>query len=257
MTKRKKSFTISGKEILLYTQNLFIMKELFEISADKHSMLCATEMLATADIRDLLQSFCSEKIQKIKIGKMHIVNAYFPQLKDSKLAGYDGHYVFYAPAKKSFFAKATQMFIWPLGAKNVFALPIASVTFAKPDKDAEEKIPLPEPEQVLFHNYSKEEVIDTAKPLLIALYGSKEHLCFFEKMELFRKFAVSKKKMICFRDYSVCHLRWTDPDAWVKEHFTVTDYKEPMYFLKHLPKVTSIQISYPSRPPLWGYDIDE
>lgn len=219
------------------------MVGVFEISAAKYDMLRATEVLATADIHKIMQGFSKEKVQRVKIGKMGIISTFFAQLKDFGLAGYEEHYVFFAPVRKSFFHRAMQILVWPLGAKKVFALPVGSVIFEKPVKGDKEAmlLKLEENERKLFRCFG---------------WGRK-HDCFFKKTELWREFSVEKDKMVCSKDFSVSYFRWTDPDPWVKKDFHFVSDEKPMFFIRNEPRDLAYRISYPSRPALWGYEIDE
>jgi len=222
---------------------------LFTISDEQQAVLRSTETISGDAVRNLMQNFSSGKINEAKTGKLSIVNPFFPFLRDSNLKEHEQHYVFFAleKQKRSFFSRPTyRVFVWPLGSNAIFALPPECVVFKKPDQTAKEDIFLMQAGQE--HPFCKQSV------------GGKEHVCFFEKMQSFREFAVEETKMTCTKDYTVHHFRWTKPDPWVREHFTVTDSQKPMFYLRNTPKEMpsiTVRVSYPSRPPLWGMQIDE
>lgn len=226
---------------------MLIMVKEFKISTDVQEVLHAAETLAVADVQKIFQSFAEGKVKKVQIGKMMIVNSFFSRLKGSKIVESEGHYVFFGweKQKTSFLrTKTTHVLVWPLGTE-VYVLPVESVYFEKPVKTAEEKMLIrkDEGEKFLFKTAS--------------FYNSKEHECFFKKMELYRKFAVEKDQMRCIKDGVVGYFRWTDPDPWVRENFTVEVKKDPMFFVRNEPGSMTHLISYPGRPALWGYEIDE
>jgi len=223
--------------------------KLFTIPDEQQIMLSSAETISGDNIRGLMQNFSSGKIKEVKAGKLRILNPFFPFFQDSELRKHEEHFVFFAleKQKQSFFSRPTyRVFVWPLGFNAIFALPPESVVFERPDQDATEKI---------FLKQAGEE-----HPVCKMNYGKKEHVCIFEKMQLFREFAVEEAKMTCTKDYVVHHFRWTEPDPWVREHFTLTDDKKPMFYLRNAPEYIpgwSVRLSYPSRPPLWGWEIDE
>ena len=235
------NFCVKLYKLMLY--------ELITIPIEKQEIFQSMETVSTGDVKEMMQIFSCGKIKKTKAGKLRIVNAFFPRLKDSGLKKYEEHYVFFAleKQKQSFFSRATyRIFVYPLGENVIFALPLGSVVFEEPDENSKEKIFLTEKGEE--HPVSK------------SSYDGQEHVCIFEKMQLFREFAVSKTKMICIQDLVVHYFRWTKADPWVGEHFTVTDYKDPMYYLRNEPKEIpgwSVRLIYPSKPRHYGWIIEE
>lgn len=218
------------------------------ITGKERNKLCAMEEITAKTVRDLFQNYSSGKIKKPKIGKLSIVNAYIPDFKekkcDSELLKVEGHYVFYALEKLSFglFSNSTyRMFIWEPLSNEIFAVPVESVTFEDPIKDDDE-IFCKDTYRVSF---LKEEVLIASK-----MSGGKKHDCWQEGIELTRRFSIEKDKIKAIRDTLIHHLRWTDPDWWVTEKFTVEEIRSPMYYLRHeierIPS-DSIRISYPIR----------
>ena len=230
-----------NKKLMLY--------ELKTIPIEKQEMLRSMEAVTGKEVREIMQNFSAGKIKDTKAGKLRIVNAYFPKLKDSGLERYEEHYVFFAleKQKQSFFSKPTyRIFVCPLEWNVIFALPLGSVVLEKPDQNSKETVFLTEKGEE--HPVHKEN------------YGGRERVCFFEKMQLFREFAVEEAKMTCIRDFVDHHFRWVKPDPWVRERFTITEDKDPMFYLRNEPTEIpgwSVRLSYPRRPPLWGWEIDE
>lgn len=223
--------------------------KLFTISDEQQKILRSMEKFTGDDVRSFMQGFSTGKIKKAKAGKLSITNTSYSALSELGLAKHEGHYVFFALEKQkpSFFSKASyRVFLWSPNFEAVFALPVGSVSFETPMQNATETMFLMQKGQE--HALCKQS------------YGGQEHVCFFKKMELYREFAVEEAKMTCTKDFAVHYFRWTKPDPWVREHFRITENEEPMFYLRHDAREIpgwSVQLSYPSRPPLFGWEIDE
>ena len=210
------------------------------------------ETITKDDIKGIFKRLTTGKIKKVGVGKLHIENVYFPKFKGSGIEAYEGLYVFFATEKRrvpyfSIFDRSEyRTFVWPIGSNNVFALPEKSVRFKAPEKDIREMI-------LLKEEGSEHPVREVEE------YGRK-HLCYLKKIQLWREFAIEKEKIVCTKDRVVQHFRWSAPDRWVRENFTISDDKPPMFFLRNEfeePSSYGLRISYPRRPDLLGHDIDE
>ena len=205
--------------------------------------------ITSEDVKEVMQTFSSGKICTPKIGILSVEERFFPDLKDTPLVVHEGEYVFYAVEKLRFglFEKThKRIFIWPPMTGDLYALPVDAVSFERPKDDVK---------QTWLISESGEE-----KPLCKHTYDNKEHICFFEKKQLLREFFITGKEMFCTADILKHYFRWSRPDPWVKEHFTITDVEEPMFYLRHdLKEIPgwSVRLCYPSRPPLYGWEIDE
>ena len=221
--------------------------QLFSMTDEQRVVLSSMSVITKDDIKKLFESFAVGKIKKVRVGKLHITDVFFPKFKETPLAGYEEQYAFFAieKHKTSFFSRADyRIFIWPLGSNSVFAVPMESVSFEKPLADT--KAPVLLEERINEHSLFKTKE-----------YG-REHECIFEKMCLKREFALEKAKAVCTKDFVIHHFRWTNPDGWVREHFTLQDDEAPMFLLRNEPKIPGgLRLSYPRRPDLWGHHIDE
>ena len=222
--------------------------KLFKILDCQKEKMSAMDTITCNDIKSIFKSFSVGKFTKVKLGKISIVNEFYPILKQSGLEQYEGHYAFYAFEKSAnIFLKAKWLvFILPLGADTIFVVPRTYVSFETPNDG--------DTATILLSQQGKEHIVCTQT------YANKEHSCFFEKMCILREFSLEATKIICTKDVVVHYFRWTEPDPWVKKHFTIKEEKKPMFFLRNEPKEIpgwSVQISYPPRPALWGYEVEE
>ena len=223
------------------------MFTIHSLSEQQKSMLRAMDTITSKDVKRLMQFFPSVKIKKVRLGLFWIVNQYLPELKNTMLGQYEGRDVFYAVEKKKFslFSKAErQIFICSPEFDYIFAAPLKGVRFSKVGKKDKELFLL-------------SEKLDPRKIYETKAYD-RNHICFLQKICLYREFAVKKAKLVAVTDIAVHHLRWTNPDPWVNEHFTVKDANEPMFYLRNAPRALSaINVAYPKRSPLYGYHIEE
>ena len=213
----------------------------------------AMEEITAEDVKSIMKDFSSGVVKSPKVGKLSITNCFVPKIKEKapELLAQEGSYVFYAIDKLStgFFSKASRrILIWIPVSDMIFAVPVEAVSFEKPEQGAK---------QEFFIKREGEE-----EALCKTNCYDREHICFFEKMELYREFAIEEKVIEATKDILYQHFRWTNPDAWVREHFKIRDDYDPMYFLRNTMaqrKIPgwSVRISYPTRPALWGYHIEE
>ncbi len=225
------------------------MYNLFLLFDEQREMLRSTDTITANDVKEIIHNVTCSKIGKVKIGKLCIINKFFPLLKDSELPNHEGHYVFYSFEKKNIFSFSKtncRIFIWPLGADKIWSVPFESVIFEAPENEAKEK--------VLLQEQGEEHLVRKSE------YAGEVHECFFKKMQIFREFAVEKNNVFCTRDFVVYHYRWTNPDPWVRENFTITDYEKPMFYLRNQPRIIpgySVRLTYPRRPVHYGFHIEE
>lgn len=225
------------------------MYNLFLLFDEQREMLRSMDTIRADDIKKIVREVTCSKIKKVKTGKLRIINKFFPLLRDSELPNHEGHYVFYSFEKKNIFSfsKANRrVFIWPLGADKIWAVPFESVIFEYPENEAKEN--------VLLQEQGEEQLVCKRE------YDGKEHECFFKKMQIFREFAVGKNDIVCTRDLAVHYYRWANPDPWVKENFTIKNYEKPMFYLRNQPRMIpgySVQLSYPRRPVHYGFHVEE
>ena len=220
--------------------------ELFNLSEEQQNMLLGKKTVTTNDVKDVLKTFSSGKIKNAKVGRLHVEEFISPEI-DFTLFKHDRHIVFYAleKVKESLFSKAKyRVFIWPIGFDEVIAVSPGSVSFEAPIKGYSKEI-------IFLKRHGNEHEV-------CKLYCyNREHLCIFEKSDLYRKFAIDKKKVTCIKDYAIHHYHWTNPDGWVPEHFHIETSYEPLFFLRNDPEEIpsgSVKLSYPSRPALYGHD---
>lgn len=211
-------------------------------------MFASMEVINDEAVKELFNSYSIGKIKRVRVGKLYIGNVFYTKFKDSGLTAYEEHYVFYALEKRktSFFSAPTyRLFIWPVESNTIFYVPTDSVFCERPKKDSEICLLL-----------SKE--FENRSVCTEYAYNAK-HKCILEKMCLYRSFAVSDKKIVALKDWVAFHCKWTKPDPWIRRQPTYKKEYSPMYFLRNSPEnvFNDLHPSYPQRPDLFGYEIDE
>lgn len=213
----------------------------------------AMEKITAEDVKSIMKDFSSGVVKSPKVGKLSITNCFVPKIKEKapQLLAQEGSYVFYAIDKFStgFFSKASRrILIWIPVSDMIFAVPVEAVRFEKPEKGATQEF--------FVERDGEEELVYECERY------DRKHVCFFEKKELYREFAIEKNVITASNDILYQHFRWTNPDGWVKEHFEIKDSYSAMYFLRNTIKECkepgwSVRLLYPTRPALWGYHIEE
>ncbi|MBR2299962.1 MAG: hypothetical protein IJ870_05260 [Alphaproteobacteria bacterium] len=228
--------------------------EKIKLSEKDCEIMRATDTITCEDVRDLMQNLLADgKIGTVKLGELRIENHFIPELKETPLFSLEGDIVFYAVQKMShgWFQKADKKIcIYCALRDEVYIVPPEAVCFCS----LKEGNLLGESLECLISRTGEEH------PVCKCYSGKKEHVCFFEKMEVWRRFEIHKEGLICTADILKQHFRWSEPDPWAAEHFTITDTKDPLFFLRHEPQEIpgwSVRISYPSQPAMWGWEIDE
>lgn len=215
-------------------------------------------VLCTKDVKELFELHGNPK--KIRIGlllgteKLCFTKILFSNYaENNNLPAFEepedlfGHFVFYAYEKKPLFKKQERkVLISPLGLNTVYAIPAKLVRFEKPLLKEEQTETIVLGEQQVNKELFTQNAYDA------------DHTCILEKMVMKRVFLVSRNAATCTKDVLVNHFKWTHADGWVPTHFTMDDCKEACFFVNHKPEIkTCYGISYPRRPNLWGYVIDE
>ena len=210
------------------------------ITEKERNKLCAMEEITSSTVRDFFQNYSSGKIKKPKVGKLSIVNACVPDFKDSTcnvgLLKIEGDHVFYALEKLSFglFSKsAYRMFIWKPLSNEIFTVPVESVKFEKPVKNANGTL------------YQEYQVVNRAKRAYVKT--DKGHTCYQDGIEVLRQFSVEDKKISAVKDFVVYYLQWDKTDQWVEQHFTQKVPFPPMYCLRNETPELGFT-AYPKRP---------
>lgn len=223
--------------------------KLFNLSEEQQNMLSGKKTITADDVRTVFQSYSSGKIKRTKVGRLSVNEFISPEI-DFSIAKHEGRFVFFAleKTKESLFSKAQyRVFIWPLGFNVVIAVPYGSVSFEKPIK-----------------GYSNEVIF-------LRTHGNKHEVCMHhcydrdhslihENTHLYREFAIENKKATCIKDYAIYRYRWTNPDLWVQEQFSLKRCYEPWFFSKNDPEkipYNSVQLSYPTKPALCEHEIHE
>ena len=223
--------------------------KLFNLSEEQQNMLSGKKTITTDDVRTVFQSYSSGKIKRTKVGRLS-VNEFISSEIDFSLAKHEGRFVFFAleKVKESLFSKAKyRVFIWPLGFNVIIAVPHESVSFEKPAKGYANEI------MFLKTHGNKHE-------LYTHHCYDRDHTLIYENTHLYRAFNIENKKATCVKDYAVHRYRWTNPDVWVQEQFSIIRYYKPLFFLRHDPEKiprNSVQLSYPTKPALCGHEIHE
>ena len=223
--------------------------KLFNLSEEQQNMLSGKKTITADDVRTVFQSYSSGKIKRTKVGRLS-VNEFISSEIDFSLAKHEGRFVFFAleKVKESLFSKAKyRVFIWPLGFNVIIAVPHESVSFEKPAKGYANEI------MFLKTHGNKHE-------LYTHHCYDRDHTLIYENTHLYRAFNIENKKATCVKDYAVHRYRWTNPDVWVQEQFSIIRYYKPLFFLRHDPEKiprNSVQLSYPTKPALCGHEIHE
>ncbi len=221
----------------------------YRLSDKACEMIRSSDKITSQDAKNLMQQSSSCKVKMPKIGMLRFQNPFFSDIAKTNLRILERLPVFYALEKVriGLYRKAfRRIFIYFPLSGEVFDVPPQAVMFSEPSKH--ERISC-------FISQSGQE-----EPICSQMYAQKKHICFFERMEVWREYAVYKKEFVCTADILKQHFRWSDPDPWVREQFSITDRKDPMFFLRNEPTRIpgwSVRLSYPSPPHLWGYHIDE
>jgi len=226
------------------------MFNIHTINKSDCDVFAAMETITAKDVQAVIKKFSSGIVKTPKVGKLAICNRFIPEIKASasELLSQEGSCVFYAVDKfpKGLFSKKhIRIFIWAPLTDKLYVVPVQAVSFEKPAQKATEEFFIKETGSE--HPHHKE------------TFGGKEHKCFYEKIELYRKFSITEEEINAVQDILHHHFRWADPDPWVQEHFYVEDCQEPMFYLRNeieeIPYY-SVRVSYPSRHFLGG-EIDE
>ena len=223
--------------------------KLFNLSEEQQNMLSGKKTITTDDVRTVFQSYSSGKIKRTKVGRLSVNEFISPEI-DFSIAKHERRFVFYAleKTKESLFSKAKyRVFIWPLGFNVIIAVPHESVSFEKPAKGYANEI------MFLKTHGNKHE-------LYTHHCYDRDHTLIYENTHLYRAFNIENKKATCVKDYAVHRYRWTNPDVWVQEQFSIIRYYKPLFFLRHDPEKiprNSVQLSYPTKPALCGHEIHE
>ena len=215
-------------------------------------------VLCTKDVKELFEVHGNPK--KVRVGlllgtdKLCFTKILFSNYAENKnVPTFEepedlfGHFVFYAYEKKPLFKKQERkVLISPLGLNTVFALPAKFVRFENPLSGGRQI------ETIVLGEQPVNEKLFTQNA-----YG-KDHDCILEKMVMQRIFLISRNAVTCTHDVLVNHFKWTSPDPWVPTYFTKKDCKEACFFVNHKPEIKKYYgISYPERPNLFGYHIEE
>lgn len=224
---------------------------LYALSDEEFEMLSSMEKITAKDVQPVFQRVSCGKIKNPAVGKLTIVNRFFPQLKSTILPTWEEKYVFYAVEKykASLFSKPTyRIFIWIPYSTQMMAISPDAVTFAFEDESDNLVAKF-----LLFSDESRKDIYTTSYT------DEKVHHTLTQiKQEIWREYDVTKDAFVCRQDSCHFMFEWSNPDDWVISPFVHTIKHQPMHYLRHTFDEDKAPYShYPSKPFYRGGEIEE
>ena len=212
--------------------------QFYQISPEEFEMFSAMDKIGVDDIRPIMQRLSCGKIKKLAVGKLIIINRFFPTFKDTILPSWEGLHVFYAyeKFKPSLFSKPFwRIFIWRPMTEIIAAVPVESVAFRFDEQLFEQKGIFER--FLLFEDKTPQDVHKDE-------YRGKMHTLTQEGVKFCREFSVTKDSFVCKADICSFDLSWSEPDSLVYPYTSVIK-RAPMYYLRHGYKENAPHHQYP------------